>query len=74
MNKQFSKLILLILLVCASIASAQTVKGRVIDETTEEPIKGALIEILGTKFTATTDADGYFTFESGILKEIKNYK
>ncbi|EAS20772.1 conserved hypothetical protein [Flavobacteria bacterium BBFL7] len=66
MNKQISKLILLILLVCGSIASAQVVKGRVIDESTEEPIKGALIEILGTEFTATTDAEGFFNFASGI--------
>lgn len=66
MNKQISKLILFILLVCGSIASAQEVKGRVIDETTEEPIKGALVEILGTDFTATTDADGYYSFKSGI--------
>ncbi|MGJ8683136.1 MAG: carboxypeptidase-like regulatory domain-containing protein [Nonlabens sp.] len=66
MNKQISKLVLLVLLVCGSIASAQVVKGRVIDESTEEPIKGALIEILGTKFTATTDADGFFNFNSGI--------
>jgi len=66
MNNQVSKLILLILLVCGSIASAQVVKGRVINESTEEPIKGALIEILGTNFTATTDADGYYTFKKGI--------
>jgi len=66
MNKQISKLILLLLLVCSSITSAQVVKGRVIDESTEEPIKGALIEILGTKFTATTNVDGFFTFDSGI--------
>lgn len=66
MNKQISKLVLLILLVCGSIASAQVVKGRVIDEGTEEPLKGALVEILGTKFTAIADADGYFSFNPGI--------
>jgi hypothetical protein len=50
----------------SSLLTAQVVKGRVIDESTEEPIKGALIQIVGTTFEVTTDAQGYFNFPSGI--------
>lgn len=66
MNKQLIQVLTIVFLLCGSFLSAQVVKGRVIDETTEEPIKGALVEILGTSFTATTDAQGYFNFESGL--------
>ncbi len=62
MNKQVIQVLTIVFLLCGSFLSAQVVKGRVIDETTEEPIKGALIEILGTSYSTTTDAQGYFTF------------
>jgi len=66
MNKQLIQVITILFLLCGFFLNAQVVKGRVIDETTEEPIEGALIEILGTSFTATTDAQGYFNFEEGL--------
>lgn len=66
MNKQLIQVLTIVFLLCGSFLSAQVVKGRVIDETTEEPIKGALIEILGTSFTASTDDQGYFIFKAGL--------
>ena len=43
-------------------ASAQDVlKGRVLDERTEEPIIGAAIQIKGTRNAAVTDIDGQFS-------------
>ena len=43
-------------------AAAQNVlKGRVIDERTEEPIIGAAIQVKGTKSATVTDLNGHFS-------------
>ena len=49
-------------LVTTLSASAQDVlKGRVLDERTEEPIIGAAIQIKGTRNAAVTDINGQFS-------------
>ena len=49
-------------LVTTLSASAQDVlKGRVLDERTEEPIIGAAIQIKGTRNAAVTDTGGQFS-------------
>jgi hypothetical protein len=44
----------------------ELLKGRVIDEITEEPIPGAIVIIKGPQFQVTTDALGYFVFDKNI--------
>ena len=57
------KIILYIFFLIFSIgAAAQNVlKGRVIDERTEEPIIGAAIQVKGTKGATVTDLNGHFS-------------
>jgi hypothetical protein len=44
----------------------ELIKGRVLDDVTDEPIPGVSIRVLGQPFQATTDAQGYFTIEGAI--------
>jgi hemoglobin/transferrin/lactoferrin receptor protein len=44
--------------------AAQTLNGRVIDAKTRQPIAGATVRLGGVRGTATTDADGRFTWPS----------
>ncbi|HMP31738.1 MAG TPA: carboxypeptidase-like regulatory domain-containing protein, partial [Saprospiraceae bacterium] len=39
--------------------------GRVIDETTKEPLVGATVQIIGTTHGVTTDEEGIFKFQTG---------
>ena len=57
------KLVLLIFCLITTLsASAQDVlKGRVLDERTDEPIIGAAIQVKGTRNAAVTDIDGQFS-------------
>jgi hypothetical protein len=63
----FSKWLLGLLLTVSSLGMAQEyIKGRVIDDATEEPIPSVQLSIKGLNFKATTDAQGYFTIQGEI--------
>lgn len=67
MNQHFKNFLLGVTILFSVLVGAQEqLKGRVIDETTEDPIPGVLIQVVGTNLTATTDAQGYFIFTSTI--------
>ncbi|SCY31471.1 CarboxypepD_reg-like domain-containing protein [Nonlabens sp. Hel1_33_55] len=67
MNQFYSRLLLALIMLISALGMAQELlKGRVIDETTEEPIPGAIIIIRGSSLQATTDAQGYFIFEQDL--------
>ncbi len=64
MRIRFCALIFLAMLLPAASAFAQatkTVAGRVIDAETGQPVAGAVITVVGTDLTATTDAAGDFS-------------
>ncbi len=66
-SNQFSTWLLGVLLLFSTAAMAQElVKGRVIDDATEEPIPGVQINIKGLDFKATTDAMGYFVITGAV--------
>jgi hypothetical protein len=44
----------------------ELIKGRVVDDVTEEPIPGVLITVVGLKFEAITNANGYFIIEGAV--------
>ena len=44
--------------------TAQTISGKVIDNTTKEPLSGVSIKVVGTSNGATTDANGAFTVKA----------
>jgi hypothetical protein len=63
MNQLNSIIFITVMLLFTMTAAAQElVKGRVIDETTEEPIPGAIVTIKSSKIQVTSDAQGYFVF------------
>jgi len=67
MNTFYSRLLLAVALLVSTLGMAQELlKGRVIDETTEEPIPGAIVTIKGSQYRTTTDAQGYFVFEKDL--------
>ncbi len=69
MIKKMDRIFFGMFMLFASLGMAQELlKGRVIDETSEEPIPGVLIELVGTPYTATTDANGYFTFDQDLTE------
>lgn len=41
--------------------NTQTVKGVITDKTSEKPLQGASVSLVGSKIATTTDANGYFT-------------
>ena len=64
----YSKTILTASLITASIsAQAYTLKGTVIDHSTQEPLIGATVQVAGTTIGAITDIDGHFEIQ-GIQK------
>jgi len=66
-NQQLNKLLLGVFMLVSTLGTAQELlKGRVIDDRTEEAIPGVTINVLGTKFNATTGADGYFVITGAI--------
>ncbi|AZQ43033.1 carboxypeptidase-like regulatory domain-containing protein [Nonlabens ponticola] len=63
MNQFYSRLLIAVMLLFTSLGTAQELlKGRVIDETTEEPIPGVVVTIKDSQLKVTTDAQGYFVF------------
>ena len=59
--------------VCCNLAIAQntTVKGKVINETTQKPLASATVSIVGSKKGTATDAQGNFSIK---LPDDKEYK
>ncbi|ARN72420.1 TonB-dependent receptor [Nonlabens tegetincola] len=55
-----------LILFTSLIQAQELIKGRVIDEVTEEPIPSAIITVKGLDFKATSNADGYFVIEGAI--------
>lgn len=69
MNQFYSRLLLIIIVFLSTVSTAQELlKGRVVDETTEEPIPGAIITIKSSNQQATTNAQGYFIFKRKITE------
>ncbi|WP_194851695.1 carboxypeptidase-like regulatory domain-containing protein [Nonlabens antarcticus] len=67
MKPLYSRCVLAIaVLFCSLGVSQNLLKGRVLDEITEEPIPGALVLIRGSQIEMTTDAQGYFVFSKQI--------
>lgn len=66
MNKHIKCFLLGVTVLFSGIVTAQQLQGRVIDETTEDPIPGTVITIVGTNLTTTTDGQGYFIFTETI--------
>jgi TonB-linked SusC/RagA family outer membrane protein len=58
-----TSMLFLILLSCAYMAFAQdrTITGRIIDETSKQPVVGATVTVRGARKTVTAGADGSFT-------------
>jgi TonB-linked SusC/RagA family outer membrane protein len=56
-------LLFFILLSCAYLAFAQdrTITGKIIDESSKQPVPGATVTVKGTRKTVTAGADGGFT-------------
>lgn len=64
MRKHLFHFLLAIMLMVGTAATAiaqTTVKGRVVDADTEEPLIGAAVTVEGTSQGSVTDIDGYFT-------------
>ncbi|MGB3592113.1 MAG: TonB-dependent receptor, partial [Nonlabens sp.] len=55
-----------LMLMTSWVMAQELVKGRVVDDVTEEPIPGVQVVIKGLDFKATTDAQGYFTLTGAI--------
>ena len=47
-----------------NVVTAQTISGKVIDNTSKEPLSGVSIKVVGTSNGATTDANGAFTVKA----------
>ncbi|MGB5980933.1 MAG: TonB-dependent receptor [Nonlabens sp.] len=67
LNTILARWVLGLMLLITSYSMAQElVKGRVIDDITEEPIPGVIVTVTDTDFKATTDAQGYFVIEGAV--------
>jgi hypothetical protein len=67
LKTNLSRWVLGFLILFSSFSMAQElIKGRVIDDVTEEPIPGVTVTVVGLKFKATTDANGYFIIEGAV--------
>lgn len=59
------KLTIAIVIVFVNNLSAQSISGKVIDNTSKEPLSGVSIKVVGSSAGATTDANGAFTVKAG---------
>ncbi|MDQ6903433.1 MAG: TonB-dependent receptor, partial [Bacteroidota bacterium] len=59
------KLTIAFAIVFVNNLAAQSISGKVIDNTTKEPLSGVSIKVVGTSAGATTDANGSFTVKAG---------
>ena len=55
-------LLLLFFTIIYSFSQAQTIKGKVIDAATGEPLVGAVVKLENTKYRTLTKLDGSFVF------------
>ncbi len=58
------KLTIVVAIVFAHRASAQSISGKVIDNTSKEPLAGVTVRVAGTTVGATTDENGNFTVKA----------
>ncbi|MFI3286175.1 MAG: TonB-dependent receptor [Rikenellaceae bacterium] len=65
MKKIKDVLLVVMMLLVASVAHAVTLKGKVVDSETKEPLLGATLFVLGTNQGTTTDLDGAFELKVG---------
>ena len=78
-RKRQLRSVLPIVFLCLSafIANAQTIKGKVTDEYTGEPLIGATVKLAGSKYYAIVKLDGTFAFTkiiAGTYHVILNYQ
>ncbi len=59
------KLTIALVIVLASNVSAQSISGKVIDNSSKEPLSGVSIKVVGSSTGATSDANGNFTVKAG---------
>ena len=59
------KLAILIAIVFANTAFAQTISGKIIDNSSKQPLAGASIKVVGSPEGTTTDENGNFTVKAG---------
>lgn len=55
---------ILLFLMCAATVTAQSIKGKIIDAVTSEPLVGATIKVEGLKLGAVADIDGTYEIEN----------
>ncbi len=67
MNKIYNFLLLLFL--STSISAQYTIKGRVTDANTNEPLPFVVLQFKGTNVGAQTDFDGYYTIKTSFIKD-----
>ncbi len=68
--KTHNKRIFILLLSCAFLgvqAQQELVKGTVIDDLSQDPVSGVLIELADTNYQTQTDTDGAFRFQDALL-------
>ncbi len=63
-NKRFFAMTALVWLCSITLMVAQTVKGRLVDAETDEPLIGASVMVAGTTVGTVTDIDGAFSLNS----------
>ena len=59
------KLAIVIAIVFVNTGFAQTISGKIIDNTSKQPLSGASIKVVGTSEGTTTDDNGNFTVKAG---------
>ena len=61
-TKSLSLLMLLTLLTALNLVNAQTIKGKVLDAATGEPLVGAVVKLENTKYKTIVKLDGTYVF------------
>ena len=59
------KLTVAITILFVNYVSAQSVSGKVIDNSSKEPLSGVSIKVVGSSAGVTTDENGAFTIKAG---------
>jgi hypothetical protein len=56
--------LLCILALSLSLAQTGSIKGRIIDQITQEPLPSAVVQVMGTQIGASSDTNGQFTISN----------
>jgi len=59
-----------IALLFSTVVNAQTISGKVIDNTSKEPLSGVSIKVVGTSTGTTTDANGGFKIKADLQSKL----